>query len=536
MPADALRKRFHAHLDDLEAREAARYVDVAIAWENPAGETLGFYGGQWDQIERRYTGKDPERCAVLKFQQAQLELAQWAGWWMQERAAGRPRDFSALFAIGDRGAGKTFAAVGIVGTLQIEFPTFDADSSIAWIVSRSHSDRAEVDRTFKAIFPSQWYVYREWPHHAYKWITGAQMFNATAESIDGLRAKGRVDFVMINEAGIMTKMVPFSSIPRIKDKGGLAVLTANPPQSAKGQWILDLHEKYEAAKETGKAFYWRFVHMLSGGNETRDVETADQVGQMLVDLDPRAAKADVEGLLLPIGDRAYFKFRKNQHIRPTPEIGDITREFTKRRLGRAFEYIGGVDFQGTPHHAAVICKVFGTFDEPMIYVVDEVVAENSTEDELLDLVDEAGYSPESLVWVGDASGQWQDGKHSGNGRDSYKVFTSRRWRIVPPAEKKSDKGRWSKNPPIEKRVGLTNKLLADDRLKIDPELKKLAEALRECAWVKARYGGKPAGFYSHITDALGYVIWWAFPAPKRQGGWHLPSATVLKTTDESVFG
>ena len=82
-----------------------------------------------------------------------------------------------------------------------------------------------------------------WPHHCYKWLTGAQMFNATAESIDGLRAKGRVDFVMINEAGIMPKAVPFSSIPRIKDKGGLAILTANPPQTTKGQWILDLHEK-----------------------------------------------------------------------------------------------------------------------------------------------------------------------------------------------------------------------------------------------------------------------------------------------------
>lgn len=515
MPTDALRKRFRAHLEDQQAREEARFVDIAIAWEDPAGETLGFYGGQWDQIEQRYTGKDPERCAVLKFEKSQLELVQWAGWWMQERAAGRPRDFAALFAIGDRGAGKTYAAVGILGTLQIEFPTFDRDHSIAWIVSRAHADRSEVDRTFKTIFPSQWYQYREWPHHCYKWLTGAQMFNATAESIEGLRAKGRVDFVMINEAGIMPKAVPFSSIPRIKDKGGLAILTANPPQTTKGQWILDMHEKAETAKEANKPFYWRFVHMLSGGNTTRDTGTADQVAQMLADLDPRAAKADVEGLLLPIGDRAYFKFAKLLHMREAPELGDITREFTKRRLGRVYDYIGGVDFQGTPHHAAVICKIYGTLDAPMVFVVDEFVAENSTEDELLDQIDEAGYQPESLLWVGDASGQWQDGKHSGNGRDSFKVFTSRRWRIVPPAEKKSDKGTWSKNPPIEKRVGLTNKLFADDRLRVSPRLAKLGEALRECPWVKARYGGKPTGFYSHITDAMGYVCWWVFPAPKR---------------------
>ena len=118
----------------------------------------------------------------------------------------------------------------------------------------------------------------------------------------------------------MPKAVPFSSIPRIKDKGGLAILTANPPQTTKGQWILDLHEKAETAKEANKPFYWRFVHMLSGGNTTRDTGTADQVAQMLADLDPRAAKADVEGLLLPIGDRAYFKFAKLLHMREAPNL------------------------------------------------------------------------------------------------------------------------------------------------------------------------------------------------------------------------
>ena len=99
MPTDALRKRFRAHLEDQQAREEARFVDIAIAWEDPAGETLGFYGGQWDQIEQRYTGKDPERCAVLKFEKSQLELVQWAGWWMQERAAGRPRAARTAFRV-----------------------------------------------------------------------------------------------------------------------------------------------------------------------------------------------------------------------------------------------------------------------------------------------------------------------------------------------------------------------------------------------------------------------------------------------------
>ena len=524
MPADALRRQFRDHLADLEQREASRYVDLAVAWEAKSrpGETLAYFGGQWDQVEQRYTGKDPDRCAVIKFNESQLELVQWAAWYAQERAAGRPRDFINLFGIGDRGAGKTYAAVAILGTLQVEFPYLGSDPSIAWAVSRSHADRSEVDRTFQQLFPSSWYVYHEWPHHAYRWVTGAQLFNASADSVEGLRAKGRVDFLLINEAGIVGRTIPFNSTPRIKDRGGLAILTANPPQTLKGQWILDLAEKAEQAKEKGRSFHTRFVRMLSEGNADIDHETGDLVADYLYDLDPRAAKADVEGLLVPIGDRAYFRFRKKEHLRDAPQLGDITREFTQRRLGRSFDYVGGVDFQGTPHHAAVICKIFGTLSEPIVWVVDEFVAEESTEDDLLDMVDERGYTPESLLWVGDASGQWQDGKHSKNGRDSFKVFQSRRWRIVPPAAKKSDKGEHSKNPPVEKRVGLVNKLLGDPtkglpvRLHVEHACTKIAEALKECPWVKARYGGKPTGYYSHLSDALGYVIWWAFPAPTRR--------------------
>ena len=82
------------------------------------------------------------------------------GWLVDAGArSGRPRDFAALFAIGDRGAGKTYAAVGILGTLQIEFPIRPRPfNRLDRLPSAPRSFR--VDRTFKTIFPSQWYRYR----------------------------------------------------------------------------------------------------------------------------------------------------------------------------------------------------------------------------------------------------------------------------------------------------------------------------------------------------------------------------------------
>ncbi|MFO0578684.1 MAG: hypothetical protein U1A78_32175 [Polyangia bacterium] len=511
---------------------------MAVAWERKStGETLAFFGGQWDQIERRFTGREPERCAVIRFNESQLELALWAAWWMQERREGRPRDFIGLFAIGDRGSGKTYAAVGILGTAQVEFASFGGDPSIAWIVSRTHAERAEVDRYFTGIFPDSWYVYREQgngtrPAHTYLWVTGATLTNISADDPNTLK-RGRVDFLLVNEAGLVGKKIPFNGLGRLKDKGGLGLLTANPPDNVRAQWILDLHEKAESAREKRRPYPIRFLRVMSAGNEDLDREAGDQIAQVLIDLDPRAAAADVHGLLLPIGERAYFRFRKH-HLRAPPEgLRDITRLFTQLRFGAEFDYFGGVDFQGTPHHAAVVCKIFGTLADPVIWVVDEFVAEQSTEDDLLDEVLRAGYNPRpdepySLCWVGDASGQWQDGAHNRNGRDSFQVFRERGFRILPPAEKRGSKGAYSKNPPVEKRVGLVNKQLggrADDkdpqspelpvRLFIDAALQRLALALRECPWAKARYGGKPVGFYSHITDALGYVVWFVFPAPGR---------------------
>jgi hypothetical protein len=534
MPTDDLRRRFRDHLADLEAREAARFIDLAVAWEvRRTGETLAYFGGQWDQIERRFTGKEPERCAVIRFNESQLELARWAAWWAQERREGRPRDFIGLFVYGDRGGGKTYGAVGVLGSLQVEFPELigvdgKSDPSIAWIVSPSHAVRAEVDRYFAELFPASWWRYREWPQHTYSWVTGAELVNVSADDPNSLR-RGRVDFILINEAGLVGRKIPFNGMGRLKDKGGLGILTANPPDSVKGEWVLKLHDKAEAAREKGRPYPIKFLKLLSSGNSSSDSETGDQVAELLTDLDARAAQADVQGLLLPVGDRAYFRYRKRLHLQPLPEeLRDITREFTRRRFGREFDYLGGADFQGTPHHAAVIVKIFGTLADPILWVVDEFVAEQSTEDDLLDLVDEAGYTPDTLAWVGDASGQWQDGQHSKNGRDSFSVFRGRGWHILPPAPKRSTKGAHSKNPPVEKRVGLVNKLLGGQldeadpaspfipvRVFLSPCLLKLEEALRECPWAKARYGGKPVGFYSHITDALGYVCWFVFPMPGR---------------------
>jgi hypothetical protein len=351
----------------------------------------------------------------------------------------------------------------------------------------------------------------------YKLVHGPTLTNISADDAESLK-RGTVDAVFFNEAQKMRKTVIAYAIGRLKDNAGIAVAAANPPTNIKAKWILDLWEEEKEWHELGKNYPIRFISVDSKDNSTIDTHVAAQVSQIIRKLDPRLAQADIDGEMLSINQPAYWAFNKLANFRPTPDLGDITREFTKKRKNKAYDYIGGIDFQSTPHMAAAICKVYGTLDDPILWVVDEVVVDQATEEDLIDALEERGYTRDSLFCVGDASGQWQDGAHK-KGRDSFQVFKFRGFHIDPPSRPKDVKHR-PKNPPIEQRVKNVNTLLSKkigevtkQRLMIDPkEAPKLAEALKECELRTGKYGRvHPSGFYAHLTDGLGYVCWWVFP-------------------------
>lgn len=508
MPVNSLTREFRALLAEEEAQDDQRYIDLCVVWRRAAtGEVLLKVGGRWDLIAQRYVGP-AEHCRCIDLKESQVEAARWAAYWITEKQAGRPRDFFSLFLLGDRGGGKTTFAAILIGTLLVAFPRLDATPAIAWQVSSSHAERDELDREMATHFPTTWFRYTEWPKHVYRWVHGPTLTNVSADDPDALK-RGRVDFALFNEPQKMGKKAPAFGIARLKDKGGFTVFAANPPDDQKGRWVYDLWEKSEEAKAEGKPFPIRFLKLKSQDNDSLDTGVADQVAEIIRILDPRLASADLDGHMLRPGQPAYWQWARSKNLRPMPQLGDITRTFLQQRIGRAYDYLAGLDFQGTPHQACVLYKVFGTLDEPILWAVDEIVADQASEEDLIAEIAEAGYTPEKVLFVGDASGQWQDGKHSKQ-RDSFRVFKDHRWHIIPPTKPKT-KDRVARNPPVEQRVKLVNKLLSDARLMVDPDTcPKLAEAFKECELRMGRYGRVvPLGFYAHLTDAASYPLWWA---------------------------
>jgi len=259
------------------------------------------------------------------------------------------------------------------------------------------------------------------------------------------------------------------------------------------------------------------------GNSEIDQGTRASVGRLLEVLDPKAQKADDLGLWLPTGDHVYLEhLDPKRNLVAPPTSGDITEDFLRRKLGARYKFLGGADFNGYPHHAVVIFRVYGSIERPIFHAVDEVITPpigsqdtTATEEELLHDLEAAGYDHSAIAVIGDASGQQQDGKHSGPQRTSYSVFQSYRFRIVPPVEKKSDKGQWSRNPPIEDRLNTVNKLLAEGRFLVDPvACPWLVESLKKCPMRTIDGRRKPYGRHTHVTDAAGYALLWGEPAPR----------------------
>jgi hypothetical protein len=530
MPADPIRQRFRAQQAEDELLEANRLVTMAVQWQLPDGSTLLHAGGVWDKIDRCYLKTEPDVVRVIRLKQSQVVAAQWLGWWLQERAEGRKRDFRSLFLLGDRGGGKSFlACVGTITAL-IKFPTFGTKPTLAWQVVSSFRERREIEREIADNFPFEglWYIRRLAPEHEYRFVNGALLVTQSADNKEALR-QGTVDFLYLNEATKLTMDTYIAGIPRLKDHDGLCIATTNPPKNDRGRWVKKLYDTAAERKEAEQSFSVRFVDIKSEGNDSIDHDAADDVADQVRVLDPRAAAADIDGQMLRIGEAAYGKYSRVVNRRPMPDIGDITRDYLRMRTGRAYDYLGGMDFQGRPHMVAVVCKIFGTLEDPQLYFCDEIISPQATEGELADDCKDAGYTPDNIYWIGDNSGQWQNGKHLRHEHDSFKEISNCGFHIAPCIKPKSRDHRPG-NPPIEQRVGLINKSLTIPRLFVACELDmrgrvrevlapKLADGFQECDLRENRHGRVvPVGVHAHITDAAGYPVWWVYSKGRRKLG------------------
>lgn len=500
-----------AALSELEAvySDESRFLDLCLTFRRKrTGEELLRVGGRWDNHQKKYIDPDPAdlTAVAILVNENQVAVVRAFARWLNARIADAPRT-RLLITGGNRRGGKSWIVTALAAAVVVAIP-----DAIVWLVSPTLEKREELDRYVKGHIPHAWrrYLAREL---RYILPTGATIKNVTGDDPEALK-RGECDLVVFNEPQLMQSDVLTNGAPAIIDQGGLALFAGNPAQKRKGVWFTRLWK----AVESGKYPHGEVYRLDARENPDIDSKARADLGQLLQLVNPDAAKADDEGLFLEPGNYPYAEhFVETRNTVPTfPEIADITTAEVIRMQsgGGGRDVLCGVDFQVHYGNAGVEIVAVGDRRRPTWYVTKCLVREGD-ESYFLDDAFEM-WQRERTLWIGDPSGAWQDAAHI-RGRDSFTKFEARKWKIIPPKMKVTDRGKFAAHPPVSDCIKLVNVLLSEGRLIVCMDgAAPVAEALQRCEYGKtgSKTEWRPAGAYAHLTDALRYALYWATPGPK----------------------
>ncbi len=543
-----------------------RYLDLAISlrvadvekdengrprWKDGTDEQILKVGGRWDRRRKRWgrgkAGK-ARKMLVLRFHRGQEDAARWFADWLRRFVKNDWRDYRrawSVLLIGGRRSGKTHIACAAMVVFAVLNPR-----ALLWAISPTLETGDELDENFRAVLPRGWYIRKQAKtgrSTTYRLANGSRILLKSGVKPQRLKA-GRIDMCLLNEAQELSQLAYTKVRAPIADRGGVVLMTANPPDAPIGRWVEDHYNGVRAGRIDGVAFEFDPLR-----NPWINYEALASIGN---EIDAKSFERDVLGLFPPIGDIVMHGWSDRDSIRePTPNLVDVTAELCRAKLGRAAGYLVGMDFQKTPHMAAVVYKLFrdptdvSAVEEVIAWIVDECIVEDADEHDLLDALEETprwqmgdrkpetrpadreGYrgwiehgtdDPEAPVHcavVMDASAWWQDGAHS-KGRRSDRELAARRWTHChrPRPEKGRDGLPMRNNPDVSERVKLANA-----RLKVQNGKRRLFScahnettnrAMR--SWENSKSSGQPnrSSDYAHPIDAATYPIYRFFAVPK----------------------
>lgn len=525
-----------------------RYVDLAIRvclaevdrdgngrqrWKPGSDVEITCIGGRYDVRTKRWSKASPKTILTIRFHRGQWDAARWFAEWLARFVrndwTNYRRAWSALL-IGGRRSGKTHLAIAFLVIFGVLHP-----GAIIWALSPTLDTGDELDGDLRAMLPKGWYVRKQAKTGrptTFRLANGARILLKSAVKPKRLKA-GRVDMVLLNEAQELEQLAYLKVRAPIADRGGIVLMTANPPDTEAGRWVEGHYLKAKAGEIEGVVF-----ELSPLDNPWLTHEALASIRTEVDDV--KLFERDVLGLFPAIGDVVFTKYDPIANFAdPEPHLIDVTAEVTRRALGRAAGDLCGQDFQATPAMVAAILRVFRDPNDPargeILWVVDEVIVPDSDEGELLDELetmprwemgdgapesreerrgyrgwiestDDKDRHPQHTAVICDASGWSQDGAHA-KGETSEKWLRARRWGHLYKPQKDSDK-----NPIVRERMKSGNALLRDRRLMIARHCTKTADAFRRYPNDK---WGKPNRKHelAHIIDAVTYVGYRLYGVP-----------------------
>lgn len=489
-----------------EGEEAGdRFLDLRIDLvRKRTGEILLTTGGRYDRRDKRYSDEPARVRRVLGIQEAQVVAARWFAEWFAARRAGeflRTPEGKPIFSValvGGRRAGKSDLAIRLAIAYAVAFTR-----SIVWIVTPTEADQPEIDRVLEELLPAGWYTHYGDPLWVYTLETGSEIHLRTSYNPDKLK-RGRADFVVINEAQLHVARTFAMVAPPIADKGGLVVLAANPPETARGEWVEEYVEKANAGRIGARVF------VLDPRQNTEIVQEA--LTSLDDFFDERTLRREIKGEFgMPRPEAVFYAFSQPFNVERAPEGLGITIPFLRSKLNvEAVSCVHGMDFQKTPWQCSCALRFFTDPDDPtgdpLVWIFDETLVEQGTEKDLVMAMEAKGHTAADPI-IADASGEWQDSERV-KGRASFDILRQLGWRklYLPDANSR-------RNPPLMERLAVGNSLLRSAsgrrKLRIDPRCIATIRSVK--LWENRNGAPNRRSDYAHAADHWTYPCFRLFP-------------------------
>lgn len=508
-----------------------RWISCLLVVQSHVGEEVFRVGGCWDTHLQCYVERP---CAphVVHLEESQLEAGIAFATWLEKQRAKKKRR-RALVLGGNRGSGKTFEGGGIfIVAMALEFP-----GDVGLAVNLTSAQRREcldaieqvcspADEVLGRSAQSPWITAQ--PEDADReaktiFVTGFYVEWLSAKNPKKLRSAGRsIRYVFINEGQDQPQKVYTNAIAAIRNTGGLVCIATNPPTSAAGNWIARLWAAILAGDVNAEAFL-----LENKKNRSVDQDALEDIGPLIRCVSPEDFTADVEGTFQLAGNIAYpafkpMRFDRGGHLTmPLAEWVDVTADFTGPVLesqAKGPEWICGVDFQRTPGIIGSIGKLYRRPDGVLVLWIMRTIAVRGVEADFSQALYSAGFTPSSILLVGDGTGARQNAEHKFAQSNSFAKMKEDGWHIVPPMYHWRRRTPW--NPAVKDSRSQMHTLLSSFVILFGEECKlggdgfpSLVESFAS-AQCGPRGGLLEAGHYQHGPDGVRYLAWRFLPRPK----------------------
>ena len=478
------------------------FCDLAVEFvDEETLEHILAVGGRWDRVHKCWSNTPAKKALQVKLHKGQLEAARWLARWTEQKITGEVNaetfeKYTCLLLGGAR-AGKTNLALNFV----VAYAACTPKARI-WLVQNvgtSLSDELEIE--IQKILPSSWYKRRGTKFNLHN---GAHIDIRSASKPASLK-QGAFDLVMINEGQNIPQMAYALLAMRCADRGGLVVIAANPPNdNPRGEWVNDLRTNIKTGRVKDSVVF-EF--------DPRDNPhvNIDQLMSVATGMSERDFQIEVLGMSLPPSNAVMHAFDPISNVGEPIGLEDITENWCRKRsLGSGVKQVVGMDFQRTPHMAAVVGKIYKNplnDERILIHYRAEILVDLGDEYDLSKALYDFELVPRETAIICDASGFWQDADRNKGGSSSAILKECGWTRIFRPQRDVKV------NPSNAERMKNDNRLFCnaegEKEILISLNCPRLIQACK--SWRTIQHKPDRSSEHSHIADAMSYLNWAMFP-------------------------